>query len=142
MAGTLKVGDGLPSDVTFSYIPYTPEIDDITSCGIPVNYNASKGTFLLSPFVLFSPPTCPYYPSNLPFLPLQPRHIMTIPPFPTKTWLTFDVCLCRMGRQEGSRLLRSWRLHPQLLCQAPPRFHREAARAQEQWCRYRCLHCI
>ncbi|PSS21857.1 hypothetical protein M430DRAFT_57270 [Amorphotheca resinae ATCC 22711] len=42
MAGTLKVGDSLPSDVTFSYIPYTPEISDITSCGIPVNYNASK----------------------------------------------------------------------------------------------------
>lgn len=24
------------------YVPYTPEKDDITSCGIPTNYNASK----------------------------------------------------------------------------------------------------
>ena len=39
----LKVGDSFPSDVTFSYVPYTPETGDITSCGIPINYNASKG---------------------------------------------------------------------------------------------------
>ena len=25
-----------------SYVPYTPETDNITSCGIPVSYNASK----------------------------------------------------------------------------------------------------
>ena len=24
------------------YVPYTPETDNITSCGIPVSYNASK----------------------------------------------------------------------------------------------------
>jgi hypothetical protein len=40
----LKVGDSFPSGVTFSYIPYTPEAGDITSCGIPINYNASKGS--------------------------------------------------------------------------------------------------
>lgn len=28
--------------VSLSYIPYTPEASDITSCGVPVNYNASK----------------------------------------------------------------------------------------------------
>ncbi|KIX95079.1 uncharacterized protein Z520_09389 [Fonsecaea multimorphosa CBS 102226] len=41
MAG-LKEGDQFPPDVVFSYIPYTPESADITSCGIPQNYNASK----------------------------------------------------------------------------------------------------
>jgi hypothetical protein len=43
MSAPLKVGDNLPSGVTFSYIPYTPEKGDITSCGIPINYDASKG---------------------------------------------------------------------------------------------------
>lgn len=46
MSSTLKVGDSLPSGITFSYIPYTPENGDITSCGIPINYDASKGTNL------------------------------------------------------------------------------------------------
>ncbi|ETI23779.1 hypothetical protein G647_05585 [Cladophialophora carrionii CBS 160.54] len=41
MAG-LKEGDQFPDNVVFSYIPYTPESADITSCGIPQNYNASK----------------------------------------------------------------------------------------------------
>jgi len=41
MAG-LKTGDDFPSDVVFSYVPYTPETSDITSCGIPVNFAASK----------------------------------------------------------------------------------------------------
>jgi alkyl hydroperoxide reductase 1 len=39
----LKVGDKLPDGVTFTYVPYTPENTDITACGIPTNYNASKG---------------------------------------------------------------------------------------------------
>lgn len=42
MSAPLKVGDTLPSGVTFSYIPYTPEKGDITSCGIPISYDASK----------------------------------------------------------------------------------------------------
>jgi hypothetical protein len=46
----LKVGDSLPSDVVFSYIPYTEESSEITACGIPINYNASKG---LSPPISF-----------------------------------------------------------------------------------------
>jgi alkyl hydroperoxide reductase 1 len=54
MSGMLKVGDSLPSGVTFSYIPYTPEKDDITSCGIPVNYDASKGK--CHPSLYHSPP--------------------------------------------------------------------------------------
>jgi hypothetical protein len=40
----LKVGDNFPEGVTFSYVPYTPENGDITSCGIPINYDASKGS--------------------------------------------------------------------------------------------------
>jgi len=38
----IKAGDSFPEGVVFSYVPYTPDKDDITSCGIPVNYNASK----------------------------------------------------------------------------------------------------
>ncbi|TAQ85542.1 hypothetical protein B7494_g6131 [Chlorociboria aeruginascens] len=51
----LKVGDSFPSDVTFSYVPYTPENSDITSCGIPINYNASK-EWAGKKVVLFSVP--------------------------------------------------------------------------------------
>ncbi|KAE8450224.1 Peroxiredoxin Asp f3 [Mollisiaceae sp. DMI_Dod_QoI] len=51
----LKVGDSFPSGVTFSYIPYTPEIDSITSCGIPVTYDASK-EWANKKVVLFSVP--------------------------------------------------------------------------------------
>jgi hypothetical protein len=39
-----KVGDSFPGGVVFSYVPYTPETSDITACGIPINYDASKGT--------------------------------------------------------------------------------------------------
>ncbi|EXJ78737.1 peroxiredoxin pmp20 [Capronia coronata CBS 617.96] len=38
----LKPGDSFPDDVVFSYIPWTPESADITACGIPQNYPASK----------------------------------------------------------------------------------------------------
>jgi len=40
---SLKVGDQLPTGVTFSYVPYAEENKEVTSCGIPVNYDASKG---------------------------------------------------------------------------------------------------
>jgi hypothetical protein len=49
-----KVGDSFPEGVVFSYVPYTPETGDITACGIPINYDASKGT---SSLALPSPPT-------------------------------------------------------------------------------------
>ncbi|KAH8811459.1 peroxisomal matrix protein [Xylogone sp. PMI_703] len=42
MAAELKLGDNLPSDVSFTYIPYSPESSDITACGIPIKYDASK----------------------------------------------------------------------------------------------------
>ncbi|RMZ83740.1 hypothetical protein DV738_g910, partial [Chaetothyriales sp. CBS 135597] len=38
----LKAGDAFPSDVVFSYIPYTEESASITACGIPQQYPASK----------------------------------------------------------------------------------------------------
>ncbi|KAI0133719.1 Redoxin [Xylariales sp. AK1849] len=41
MAG-LKPGDTFPSEVTFSYVPYTDEKSDINACGIPINFEASK----------------------------------------------------------------------------------------------------
>ncbi|KAF3180319.1 hypothetical protein TWF106_005948 [Orbilia oligospora] len=52
---TLKIGDSFPEDIVFSYIPYTEEKSDITSCGIPINYNASK-EFAGKKVVLFSVP--------------------------------------------------------------------------------------
>jgi len=38
----LKVGDQFPEDVVFSYVPYTDDKSEVTACGIPQNYNASK----------------------------------------------------------------------------------------------------
>ncbi|KAF7594901.1 hypothetical protein BBP40_007936 [Aspergillus hancockii] len=52
---TLKSGDSFPSDVVFQHIPWTEEKDDITSCGIPVPYNASK-EWADKKVVLFSVP--------------------------------------------------------------------------------------
>ncbi|KUJ23390.1 allergen Asp F3 [Mollisia scopiformis] len=54
MAG-IKVGDSFPSGVVFSYIPYTAEAAGITSCGIPINYDASK-EWANKKVVLFSVP--------------------------------------------------------------------------------------
>ncbi|KAI9056212.1 hypothetical protein LZ554_001140 [Drepanopeziza brunnea f. sp. 'monogermtubi'] len=51
----LKLGDSLPADVKFSYVPYTPENGDITSCGIPTTYDASK-EWANKKVVLFSVP--------------------------------------------------------------------------------------
>jgi hypothetical protein len=43
-----KVGDSFPEGVVFSYVPYTEEKGEITACGIPINYDASKGLFVTS----------------------------------------------------------------------------------------------
>ncbi|RDL41022.1 Allergen Asp F3 [Venustampulla echinocandica] len=51
----LKVGDSFPSDVKFSYVPYTADKGDITSCGIPITYDASK-EWADKKVVLFSVP--------------------------------------------------------------------------------------
>ncbi|KGO63809.1 Redoxin [Penicillium italicum] len=74
---TLKSGDSFPSDVVFSYIPWNKESGEITSCGIPINYNASQ-EWANKKVVLFSvpgafTPTCsvshvPGYIQNLPKL--------------------------------------------------------------------------
>ncbi|EER36795.1 conserved hypothetical protein [Histoplasma capsulatum var. duboisii H88] len=37
----LKAGDSFPADVKFSYIPWSEEKGDITTCGIPQTYDAS-----------------------------------------------------------------------------------------------------
>ena len=39
----LKVGDTFPEGVSFSYAPLTPENSEITACGIPQKFDASKG---------------------------------------------------------------------------------------------------
>jgi len=51
----LKVGDSFPEDIIFSYVPYTEEKANITACGIPQNYNASK-EFADKKVVLFAVP--------------------------------------------------------------------------------------
>jgi len=51
----LKVGDSFPAGVTFSYVPYTEESAEITACGIPINYDASK-EWANKKVVLFSVP--------------------------------------------------------------------------------------
>jgi hypothetical protein len=81
----LKVGDSFPSGVTFSYVPYTPENGDITACGIPINYDASKGSYhyLAAPnddglFQSFSWLSAPY--RRLPlFELLAPRRTSILP---------------------------------------------------------------
>ncbi|CAL5869128.1 uncharacterized protein PFLUO_LOCUS3356 [Penicillium psychrofluorescens] len=74
---TLNPGDQFPSDVVFKYIPWSEESGDMTACGIPINYNASK-EWADKKVVLFSvpgafTPTCsvnhmPGYIKNLPQL--------------------------------------------------------------------------
>jgi hypothetical protein len=44
---SLKVGDEFPEGVKFTYIPTTPESSDINACGLPQQYDASKGTYSL-----------------------------------------------------------------------------------------------
>ncbi|MCJ1445242.1 MAG: hypothetical protein MMC23_005747 [Stictis urceolatum] len=51
----LKAGDKFPSDVTFQYVPYTPESAGITSCGRPQPYKASE-EFAGKKVVLFAVP--------------------------------------------------------------------------------------
>ncbi|GKZ22845.1 peroxiredoxin Asp f3 [Aspergillus brasiliensis] len=77
----LKPGDSFPSDVVFQYIPWSEDKGEITACGIPINYNASK-EWADKKVVLFSvperltgafTPTCsinhvPGYIQNLPQL--------------------------------------------------------------------------
>ncbi|RKU43254.1 hypothetical protein DL546_004511 [Coniochaeta pulveracea] len=38
----LKAGDSFPEGVSFTYVPYTPEQPDLTSCGVGIKYDASK----------------------------------------------------------------------------------------------------
>ncbi|KAJ5241895.1 Redoxin [Penicillium citrinum] len=52
---SLKAGDSFPEGVTFSYIPWAEDASEITSCGIPINYNASK-EFANKKVVLFALP--------------------------------------------------------------------------------------
>lgn len=42
-------GQSFPEDVSFLYIPYSPDKAGLNSCGLPIKYDASKGTHLLLP---------------------------------------------------------------------------------------------
>lgn len=37
------VGQTFPENVTFQYVPYSPEKADLNACGIPIKFDASKG---------------------------------------------------------------------------------------------------
>lgn len=39
-------GQAFPEDVSFLYIPYSPDKAGLNSCGLPIKYDASKGTHL------------------------------------------------------------------------------------------------
>ncbi|PYH90687.1 putative allergen [Aspergillus ellipticus CBS 707.79] len=52
---SLQAGDAFPSGVVFKYIPWTEEANDITACGIPINFDASK-EWADKKVVLFSVP--------------------------------------------------------------------------------------
>ena len=136
----LKVGDSFPSGVTFSYVPYTPENGDITSCGIPINYDASKGLSSSSSSPCQPPlphPQVPMHasPANYPAIDLQL-------PQGTTAESSLTIANCRMGWQESRRLLRARRLHTRLLGQASPRLHREPLEVEEQGRGCRGLHCV
>jgi alkyl hydroperoxide reductase 1 len=80
----LKVGDTLPAGITFSYIPYTEDKGDITACGIPINYDASKGLPpLLSPLLPIISVPQPYY--------LLPRTQLTQTEWANKKVVLFSV---------------------------------------------------
>lgn len=40
-------GQAFPEDVSFLYIPYSPDKAGLNSCGLPIKYEASKGTQLM-----------------------------------------------------------------------------------------------
>ncbi|CAI7639727.1 hypothetical protein N7509_013782 [Penicillium cosmopolitanum] len=52
---SLQAGSSFPEDVKFSYIPWAEDSSEITSCGIPINYNASK-EFANKKVILFALP--------------------------------------------------------------------------------------
>jgi alkyl hydroperoxide reductase 1 len=50
----LSVGEPFPEGVSFTYVAPTGELD-LTACGLPIQYDASKGIFPLSPSPTPSP---------------------------------------------------------------------------------------
>ncbi|KAJ5542766.1 hypothetical protein N7535_005190 [Penicillium sp. DV-2018c] len=95
----LNPGDSFPNDVVFQYIPWTEESGEITSCGIPIPYNASK-EWANKKVVLFAvpgafTPTCsvnhvPGYIKNLPNLRAKGVDIVAViafnDPFVMSAW--------------------------------------------------------
>lgn len=78
-----QVGDALPAETTFTYVPYSPENADFKACGTPVPYNAGKGMSISShaSIQLHLDPTTDHSlrHSNLPLRPL-PKFNYTSPP--------------------------------------------------------------
>lgn len=60
----LSVGDKLPTEVKFTYIPYTEEKADVTACGMPIAYNAGKGMHISFLYISSSTPCANRIPST------------------------------------------------------------------------------
>ena len=134
----LKVGDSFPSGVTFSYVPYTPENGDITSCGMPVNFDASKGMFTHLPLPLVI--SLLYRPNWLSV------SLYTPLPFPYHPIMHISPALRshyhRIRWQESRPILRPRCIHSRLLGKASPRLHREPLQVEGQGRGYRSRDCI
>ncbi|KAL2846641.1 Redoxin [Aspergillus pseudoustus] len=95
----LQAGDSFPENVAFQYIPWSEDSGEITSCGIPIKYDASK-EWADKKVVLFSvpgafTPTCsvnhlPGYITNLPQLKEKGVQIVAVvasnDPFVMSAW--------------------------------------------------------
>ncbi|KAL3484050.1 Redoxin [Aspergillus germanicus] len=95
----LKAGDSFPENVAFQYIPWAEDQGEITSCGIPIKYDASK-EWADKKVVLFSvpgafTPTCsvnhlPGYIKSLPQLKEKGVQIVAVvasnDPFVMSAW--------------------------------------------------------
>ncbi|KAL4773392.1 Redoxin [Aspergillus nidulans var. acristatus] len=95
----LKAGEPFPSDVSFQYIPWSEDKGEVTACGIPIKYDASK-EWADKKVVLFSvpgafTPTCsvnhlPGYIKNLPELKKKGVQIVAVvasnDPFVMSAW--------------------------------------------------------
>lgn len=61
------VGQPFPEDVSFMYVPYTPEKSELNACGLPIKYDASKGMSTNPPVITSCPSPAVLQPSQAPY---------------------------------------------------------------------------
>lgn len=98
----LKAGDAFPEGVSFTYVAPTGELD-LTSCGLPIQYDASKGIY----------PTCHSSP-------LPARHPPRFTNLPAP----------RVQEQEGRPSCGARRVHANLPGSARSILHQQPRQAQ------------